>query len=95
MEVTVTLNTNRENTADLKKRLQRDKISQNQLAAELHRSPTQVSRWFTPNESRRVTPELATVREIEEAIKRILKRRARNKQRAESKTSTEGPDDME
>ena len=95
MEVTVTLNTNREYTTDLKKRLQREKISQNQLAAELHRSPTQVSRWFTPNEKRRVTPELETVREIEEAVKRILKRRVRNTRRAETKTSTEGPDTME
>lgn len=79
MEVNVTLYTNKEYADDLKKRMRKEGISQNQLAAELDppRSPTQVSRWFTPNPKRRVQPEVKTVLEIEAAIKRILARRKR------------------
>jgi ribosome-binding protein aMBF1 (putative translation factor) len=79
MEVNVTFNTNKEYADELKKRMRKLGISQNQLAAEMkpERSPTQVSRWFTSNPARRVEPELKTVLEIEATIERIAKRQAR------------------
>jgi transcriptional regulator with XRE-family HTH domain len=82
MEVTVTLHTNKEYADDLKRRMKKAGISQNQLADEMGKSPTQVSRWFTKTEARRVQPELQTVQEIEAAIKRIVARRERAAKRA-------------
>jgi predicted transcriptional regulator len=46
-------------------RMQRHGISQNALARMLGRNPSQVSRWFTRNEARRVTPDMETVARIE------------------------------
>lgn len=85
MEVTVTINTNKNYAKGLKARLDKAKVSQNQLAAAMRppRSPTQVSRWFTLNESRRVSPGFETVVQIEEAFNRILKARDRAADRAD------------
>lgn len=81
MEVNVTLSTNKDYADDLRKRMAKadPPISQNELAGELKppRSPTQVSRWFTKNPARRVVPEMKTVLEIEQAMKRLEARRAR------------------
>lgn len=88
MEVEVTLHTNKEYTDALKKRLKGLKIAHAELGREMRppRHKTQVSRWFTPNEDRRVKPTLDTVLEMENAIKRIVARR----ERAAAKTSTGG-----
>lgn len=61
---------------DLSRRMDRAKISQNALAKELGKSPTQVSRWFTKNPDRRVKPELDTIQEIEKAFEKLRKRKA-------------------
>jgi hypothetical protein len=88
MEVEVTLHTTREYTEVLKKRLKALKIPHAELGREMRppKHKTQVSRWFTPNEDRRVKPTLDTVMEMENAIKRIVARR----ERAAAKTSTGG-----
>ena len=53
------------------------RISQNELARELDMDPSQVSRWFTTNPERKVSPNLATATKIEEALNRLLKGRKR------------------
>lgn len=78
MEVSITLYTTKAYADDLKKRMKRLGVSQNQLAEMLGKSPTQVSRWFTANEARRVQPTLPTVMEIEEALKKVEKRQGAN-----------------
>jgi hypothetical protein len=87
MEVEVTLYTNKEYTDALIKRLKKLKIGNAELgrAMDPPRHKTQVSRWFTATPERRVKPTLATVLEIEKAIKRIEAKRARA-----SKTITGG-----
>lgn len=62
---------------DLMARMKRWDISQNALAREMGKNPSQVSRWFTPNLARRVTPEMNTVVEIEAAVERLRHRKAR------------------
>lgn len=59
---------------DLIRRMKKNRVSQNALAREMGRNPSQVSRWFTPNEERRVTPDLDTVVEIEQALHRLIAR---------------------
>jgi hypothetical protein len=88
MEVEVTLYTNKEYAEALKKRLKKLKIGNAELgrAMEPPRDKTQISRWFTTNEQRRVKPSLDTVLEMEKAIKRIVSQR----ERAAKKTSTGG-----
>ena len=54
--------------------------SQNELAQEMGKSPTQVSRWFTTNDERRVVPELKTAELIEEAMGRLVARRKRREE---------------
>ena len=85
MEVNVTLSTNKEYAEDLKRRMEKEGISQNELAAALGKSPTQVSRWFTKNPKRRVNPSLEMVRDIETTFKRLVENRKRREQRAEAK----------
>jgi transcriptional regulator with XRE-family HTH domain len=52
-------------------------ISQNELARALDMDPSQVSRWFTTNPERKVSPNLATATKIEDALNRLLKGRKR------------------
>jgi hypothetical protein len=63
--------------AGLLTRMNKHKISQNALARELGKDPSQVSRWFTPNPDRRVVPGLETVVEIEEAMTKLVARALR------------------
>lgn len=77
VEVVLKLRKGSEYIADLARRMDREGISQNALARELEKNPSQVSRWFTPNEVRRVTPDLDTVLEIERAVNRIAQRKSR------------------
>lgn len=62
---------------DLKARMLAAKISQNMLADAMGLTPSQVSRWFTPNKARSVTPSMETVAKIEEALVNIQKKRER------------------
>lgn len=75
--VMITLQLGKGYIEDLIKRMKRHKISQNALAREMGKDPSQVSRWFTPNVKRKVAPELATVEEIEEAMIKLIRRRNR------------------
>lgn len=52
-------------------------ISQNELAREMDMDPSQVSRWFTTNPKRRVSPNLATAEKIETAVFRLIEKRRR------------------
>jgi transcriptional regulator with XRE-family HTH domain len=61
---------------DLAKRMKKHKISQAALARELGLGPSQVTRWFTKNPARKVTPQLSTAERIEEAMLRLQRRRA-------------------
>ena len=63
---------------DLKARMEKYKVSQNALAREMEKNPTQVSRWFTDNPDRKVKPELDTIMLIEQALERLRKRKARH-----------------
>lgn len=74
--VEIKLQGSKEYIADLKRRMDKLKISQNALAREMGKNPTQVSRWFTDNEERRVVPEVDTMVKIEEALEKLRKRRA-------------------
>ena len=89
MEVEVTLHTNKAYTEELKRRLKKLKISHADLGRTMDppRHKTQVSRWFTENEDRRVKPTLETVMEIERAVKKIVAQRERA-----AKTSKGGTD---
>lgn len=49
-------------------RMKRHGISQNALARMLGRNPSQVSRWFTSNAARRVTPDMDTAGRIETVL---------------------------
>ncbi len=71
VEVVLKLRKGSEYIPALMRRMRKLGISQNALAREMDRNPSQVSRWFTPNEERKVTPDLDTVIEIEEAIQRL------------------------
>lgn len=71
--VQVTLQLNKSYTEELAKRLKKLGVSQAALAREMGASATQVTRWFTKNEKRRVMPELETVRRIEQAMARLEK----------------------
>jgi hypothetical protein len=84
MEVEVTLYTTKSYTESLKKRMKKLKIGNAELgrAMDPPRHKTQVSRWFTANPDRRVEPTLATVMEMEKAIKKL--------ERAKAKTPTGG-----
>lgn len=62
---------------DLVARMEKYRISQNALAREMGKNPSQVSRWFTPNLARRVMPEMETVIKIEEAVERLRHKKAR------------------
>jgi transcriptional regulator with XRE-family HTH domain len=76
--VDIILRGSKEYITDLKGRLEKYKISQNALAREMQKNPTQVSRWFTDNPERRVVPELDTITAIEAAVERLRKRKARH-----------------
>lgn len=76
--VEIILRGSREYITDLKGRLEKYKISQNALAREMGKNPTQVSRWFTDNPERRVVPELDTIQAIEAAVEKLRKRKARH-----------------
>jgi predicted transcriptional regulator len=62
----------------LRKRMNemRPPVSQNELAREMDKQPAQVSRWFTENEDRRVSPGMDTVEQIEKAMQKLAKRRS-------------------
>jgi transcriptional regulator with XRE-family HTH domain len=62
--------------ADLKRRMEKYKISQNALARQLEKNPAQVSRWFTDNPERKVKPTWDTMKLIEEGMA-VLERKAR------------------
>lgn len=66
--------------SDVSKRMDKAKppISQNELARELDMDPSQVSRWFTKNEKRKVVPQMETAEKIENAMRRLEGRRFRN-----------------
>lgn len=53
---------------DLKQRMAEKGISQNKLAEKLGMAASQVSRWFTPNADRRVSPSMESAYEIEKAL---------------------------
>lgn len=53
----------------------RPPVSQNELASAMGRKPAQVSRWFTENKDRRVSPDMTTVEQIEKAMLKLAKRR--------------------
>jgi hypothetical protein len=55
----------------------RPPVSQNQLATEMGKKAAQVNRWFTENDDRRVSPDMATVEEIEAAMHRLEMKRGR------------------
>lgn len=76
VEVVLKLRKGSEYIPDLMRRMRRESISQNALAREMDRNPSQVSRWFTPNIERRVSPDLDTVIEIEEAFNRLVRKKA-------------------
>lgn len=76
--VEIILRGSKQYIVDLKGRMERYKVSQNALAREMGKNPTQVSRWFTDNEARRVVPELDTIQLIEAALERLRKRKARH-----------------
>jgi predicted transcriptional regulator len=61
----------------LRKRMRemRPVVSQNELAREMGKAPAQVSRWFTENDARRVSPNMDTVELIEKAMQRLAKKR--------------------
>jgi hypothetical protein len=79
MEVNVTLSTTKEYTNELRKRLKKLKIGNAELgrAMDPPRDKTQISRWFTTNDARRVKPSLDTVLEMEKAMKKIVAQRER------------------
>lgn len=64
---------------DLRVRMKKEKppISQAELGREMRppASASEVTRWFTKNEARRISPQLATVQRIEEAMVRLQNRR--------------------
>jgi hypothetical protein len=62
-----------EYAADLEKRMKRHGISQGMLsrAMEPQASATQVTRWFTRNETRRVVPGWQNIQRIEAAMARL------------------------
>jgi transcriptional regulator with XRE-family HTH domain len=55
----------------LRRRLGRFGINQRDLARDLGKNPSQISRWVTTNPARRVLPELATIRRIERAMQEL------------------------
>lgn len=61
----------------LRKRMNdmRPPVSQNELAREMEKQPAQVSRWFTENDDRRVSPDMDTVEQIEKAMLRLARKR--------------------
>lgn len=59
------------------KKMNKHKISQNALAREMGREPSQVSRWFTKNPNRHVKPTMETAVEIEKALEKLIRRKAR------------------
>jgi predicted transcriptional regulator len=61
----------------LRKRMQdmRPPVSQNELAREMGKAPAQVSRWFTENPDRRVSPDMDTVDLIEKAMQKLARKR--------------------
>ena len=79
--VKVLLTLGEEYVEELRKRMQKSKppISQAELGREMRPpvSASEVTRWFTKNPERRVSPQLATVQRIEEAMLRLQNRRAR------------------
>lgn len=76
--VQVRLDLSEDYIEELRKRMQKRGISQAALAREMRPpvSPSEATRWFTKNKERRVSPQLATVRRIEEAMERLQRRRA-------------------
>ena len=92
MEVNVTLSTNRAWAEDFLRRLRREGFSQNQLAAAMGKSATQVSRWFTENPKRKVIPTLETVTLAETTLKELAQKKKRRVRRAEANASPEGND---
>jgi predicted transcriptional regulator len=74
---TVSFQTGKGYIPDLKARMKKWHISQNALAREMGVNPSQASRWFTENPKRQVTPQLATVERIEEAMLKLIRRRQR------------------
>jgi hypothetical protein len=64
---------------ELKKRMRKVGLSQAQLGREMDppRDATQVTRWFTKNEARRVQPELTTAIAMERVVEKHEKRAAR------------------
>lgn len=92
MEVNVTLSTNRAWAEDFLRRLRREGFSQNQLAAAMGKSATQVSRWFTENPKRKVVPTLETVTQAEATLKEMMQRKRRRDRRAEANARPEGDD---
>lgn len=79
--VYVTLRLGEEYIEDLRKRMMKAKppISQAELGREMRppASASEVTRWFTKNPDRRISPQLKTLERIEEAMLRLQNRRMR------------------
>lgn len=79
--VYVTLRLGEEYIEDLRRRMQKAKppISQAELGREMRppASASEVTRWFTKNPNRRISPQMKTAERIEEAMVRLQNRRLR------------------
>jgi predicted transcriptional regulator len=73
--ITIAIPAGSDYITDLKERMRKLKISQNQLAAAMNMTPSQVSRWMTENAERRVMPSIASALEIETALLTIQEQR--------------------
>lgn len=62
---------------ELDRRMERAKISHRQLAHEMGKSSSQISRWFTKNKARRVSPSLEMAKQLEETFAKLKARRDR------------------
>jgi hypothetical protein len=79
MDVSIKLYASPKWADELKKRMRRVGLSQAQLGREMDppRDATQVTRWFTKNEARRVQPELTTAIEMERVVEKYERRAAK------------------
>jgi transcriptional regulator with XRE-family HTH domain len=62
---------------DVGRILDREGISQNELARAMDMDPAQVSRWFTMNPERRLGMRLDTAIKVEATIKRLVQAKKR------------------
>lgn len=62
---------------EISKLMNKNKISQAALAAEMGITPSQVTRWFTKNPERRISPSMKSAGAIETALAKLIARRNR------------------